>query len=161
MPPFFPLLSVRRWQGLVHLPENLRREDYMSELLPDDDFFLMGRADGCVIDGRTADQLPGSPLAVAQMANHPPARRAANVLQAAYDYPSQESGGGGLGPASLPVSTRVGSHSFPPHLRPLIPNRCELTEISSRFFFLVRRMLPFLVVMPAPSEPPLRCFCFS
>lgn len=105
-------------QGLVHLPENLQHETYMSQLLPDDNFYLMGRADGCVIDARTRAQLPSSPLAMAHAVNHPPAGRAPNVLQAAYDYPSKTGGGG----SSL-FSGKIGQCHFPEELRPLIPNR--------------------------------------
>lgn len=96
----------------------------MSTLLPDKDFFLMGRADGCVIDGRAAEELPASPLAVAQAVNHPPKNREANTLQAAYDYPSEEGGGLEMGQALFGGEKGgMGGLFFPSHLRPLIPNR--------------------------------------
>ncbi|CAM9099009.1 unnamed protein product [Discosporangium mesarthrocarpum] len=107
---------VAIYPGLVHLPENLCEPDYIAELLPDDDFFLMARADGCVVDARTASGLPGSPFAVAQAANHPPEGMGANVLQTAYDFPSLSRGG---------VWGRGGG-VFPEHLRPFIPNRYKL-----------------------------------
>lgn len=112
------------WQGFVHLPENLQHADYISKLLPDDHFYLMGRVDGCIVDGRTADELPTSPLAVAHRVNHPPAGRSANVLQAAYDYPSQEGSDPRLGGALLGGVTGTRPHTFPNRLRSLIPNRC-------------------------------------
>lgn len=103
----------------MHLPENLQHQDYVEALLPDDNFLMMGRADGCVIDGRTRDQLPSSPLTLAHAVNHPPEGRAANVLQAAYDYPSKCTGGAG----GLFAAGSKDALYFPEHLRPFIPNR--------------------------------------
>lgn len=87
----------------------------MSQLVPDENFYLMGRADGCVIDARSRDQLPSTPLALAHAVNHPPPGHAPNVLQAAYDYPSPTSPGGLFGKGQV--------HFFPEKLRALIPNR--------------------------------------
>lgn len=103
-------------QGFVHLPEHLAKEDYLASLLPDEDHFLMGRADGCLVDGRTAGLLPSSPLTFAHAANHPPEGRAANVLQVAYDFPAI---------SDTDVAIAKGGR-FPERLRPLVPNRWEL-----------------------------------
>lgn len=100
-------------QGFVHLPEHLRSQKYAASLLPDDEHFLMGRADGCLVDGRTAGLLPSSPLTFAHAANHPPRGRAANVLQVAYDFPA-------LGDEDVGIAK---GGRFPERLRPLVPNR--------------------------------------
>ncbi|CAM9450292.1 unnamed protein product [Choristocarpus tenellus] len=113
---------VAIYPGLVHLPENLCQEEYRSKLLPDEDFFLMARSDGCVVDARSSPGLPSSPLTVAQSANHPPGGTAANVLQSSYDFPSMTNGG----------VWGHGGGSFPEHLRPLIPNR--LYNVAPRLF---------------------------
>lgn len=73
----------------------------------------MGRADGCLVDGRTAGVLPSSPLTFAHAANHPPKGRGANVLQVAYDFPA-------LGERDVGIA-RGGR--FPERFRPLVPNR--------------------------------------
>lgn len=100
-------------QGFVHLPEHLRSQKYAASLLPDDEHFLMGRADGCLVDGRTAGLLPSSPLTFAHAANHPPEGRAANALQVAYDFPALSEDDVGIAKGGR----------FPERLRPLVPNR--------------------------------------
>ncbi|CAM9095055.1 unnamed protein product, partial [Hapterophycus canaliculatus] len=102
--------------GFVHLPENLRSQKYTASLLPDEEHFLMGRADGCLVDGRTAGLLPSSPLTFAHAANHPPRGSAANVLQVAYDFPALSDDDVGISKGGR----------FPEHLRPLVPNRYHL-----------------------------------
>lgn len=81
--------------------------------MPDEEHFLMGRADGCLVDGRTAGLLPSSPLTFAHAANHPPRGSAANVLQVAYDFPALSDDDVGIAKGGR----------FPEHLRPLVPNR--------------------------------------
>ncbi|CAN0300413.1 unnamed protein product [Pylaiella littoralis] len=104
---------VAIYPGVVHLPEHLRSQKYAAALLPDEEHFLMGRADGCLVDGRTAGLLPSSPLTFAHAANHPPKGEAANVLQVAYDYPALSDGDVGIAKGGR----------FPERLRPLVPNR--------------------------------------
>ncbi|CAN0093853.1 unnamed protein product, partial [Ectocarpus sp. 12 AP-2014] len=104
---------VAIYPGLVHLPEHLRNQKYAASLLPDEDHFLMGRADGCLVDGRTAGLLPSSPLTFAHAANHPPEGQAANVLQVAYDFPALSEDDVGIAKGGR----------FPERLRPLVPNR--------------------------------------
>lgn len=104
---------VAIYPGFVHLPEHLRDEKFAASLLPDEEHFLMGRADGCLVDGRTAGLLPSSPLTFAHAANHPPAGRAANVLQVAYDFPALSDSDVGIAKGGR----------FPERLRPLVPNR--------------------------------------
>ena len=113
MAPNPPPYSNTPAQGFVYLPEHLRDDKYAMSLLPDEQHFLMGRADGCLVDGRTAGLLPSSPLTFAHAANHPPAGRGANVLQVAYNFPA-------LGESDVGIA-RGGR--FPERLRPLVPNR--------------------------------------
>lgn len=87
----------------------------------------MGRADGCIVDGRTAGLLPSSPLAFAHAVNHPPAGRAANVLQVAYDFPV-------LGENDLGIAK---GGRFPEHLRPLVPNRWVGGQVGRLSVFFV------------------------
>ena len=112
-PPVHPTGFYLLSQGFVHLPEHLRDEKFAASLLPDEEHFLMGRADGCLVDGRTAGLLPSSPLTFAHAANHPPAGSAANVLQVAYDFPALSDSDVGIAKGGR----------FPEQLRALVPNR--------------------------------------
>ncbi|CAM9563997.1 unnamed protein product, partial [Chrysoparadoxa australica] len=103
--------------GMVHLPENVRREEYLDKLLPDKNFELMVRTDNTIIDSRERGKWPDRPLAQAHMANHPPKGTAPNVLQVAYDVPVKDNNKKDFAPADT---------SFPPQLRPLIPNEYKV-----------------------------------
>eukprot|EP01041_Mallomonas_annulata_P010678 gene10678-22286_t len=95
------------YPGMVHLSEYTSKAGYFQTLLPDDDLYLMSRMEGCVIDGRTAHQMPWNPYALAHTVNHPPQGSTPNVLQISYDFPGD--------PLEI--------DSFSQDLRYLIPNR--------------------------------------
>jgi hypothetical protein len=93
------------YPGIVHISSNFRNVYYEKQLLPDPDLMLMSRVDGCVIDARTADQVPRNPYAIAQYINHCGQQRP-NVIQVTYDFPDNS----------------VSSNRFPPANRKYIPN---------------------------------------
>ena len=50
--------------GLVHLAEYVSNADYLKTLLPDDDFMMIVRNDGHIVDARGATKVPFNPYAL-------------------------------------------------------------------------------------------------
>lgn len=80
----YPGTVVCLYPGLVHLKEYLRDRDYLSSLLPDENFMLMARLDEALIDGRSADVVPHNPYALGHKVNHCGSLRKPNVMQVLY-----------------------------------------------------------------------------
>ena len=59
--------------GTVHLAEYASRPEYMKDLLPDDEFMMIVRNDGHIIDARGAHLAPFNPFALGHKINHVPA----------------------------------------------------------------------------------------
>ncbi|KAG5187144.1 hypothetical protein JKP88DRAFT_307847 [Tribonema minus] len=100
------------FSGLVYAPQYVRRPEYQAELFPDDNMQLIMRYDNYIIDGRKTQGCNWHPLGVASMANHPPEGRLPNVMQVAYDYPTEV--------GSTAATTRT---TYPAELRPYVPNQ--------------------------------------
>jgi hypothetical protein len=93
--------------GTVHLREHLKTAEAVDKLFPDDDFMLMSRADGAIIDGRDTVGTPHNAYALGHIVNHPPQGGEPNVLQASYDF----------------LQDPLGFDEFPRELRAHIPNK--------------------------------------
>lgn len=92
--------------GHVHLAEFASQQSYMKDLLPDDNFMMIVRNDGHIIDARGTNQAPFNPFAFGHKINHVPAGKTPNCLQIAFDYPEDP----------------LGIEAFPQELRRYIPN---------------------------------------
>ena len=120
--------------GIVYLPGTLvRSQGALEALYPDDDFHLISRYDGTLIDSRGATpsplsagaeraraashqrmrgldpkRAPPSPFGVGHLCNHPPAAVPPNVMMISVDFPSGHFGSS--------------AGSFPAELLELVPN---------------------------------------
>jgi len=102
----FPGTVLGFFAGKVHLREHLQSMEVCASLFPDDNFMLMALADGSVVDGRTAHEVPSNPFALAHMVNHPAEGGEPNVLQVSYGFEHDP----------------LGLTEFPKELRHHVPN---------------------------------------
>lgn len=88
-----PGTVIALFPGLVHLKQFVSDGQYVvKNLLPDEEFMLMARTDGHIIDGRSAYQCAPNPYALAHLVNHVPPNSKPNVLQYPFDYPADPFG---------------------------------------------------------------------
>ena len=80
-----PGTVIALFGGNVH-PLEFIHETYLEDnhLIPDDNFMLMVRTDGHIIDGNTAKENEFNPYALAHMVNHPPKDVNPNVMAVQY-----------------------------------------------------------------------------
>ena len=65
-----PGTIVALYPGLVHAASLGRSDMYLKGLLPDDDYLLLRRLDGTLIDARKISDCPSNPYGLGHMINH-------------------------------------------------------------------------------------------
>jgi hypothetical protein len=99
---------IALFPGHVHLAEYTKKKEHIESLLPDDNFMLMVRKDGIIVDSRQLIHNK-NPYAVAHKVNHPPAGVVPNSLQLPFNFSNDP----------LDLSDDI----FPHEIRHLIPNK--------------------------------------